>query len=165
MKTFRKLILLTLALVLAVPAATTLHAENDIPKIGIIQIIEHAALDAAREGFLEALKENGFEDGKNIMIDYRNAQGNPDILSSIADHFVGQEVDLVLAIATSAAQTMAGKTETIPILGTAITDYVDARLVESNEKPGYNVSGTTDMNPIKEQIALIKEMAPHTKSV
>ena len=165
MKTFRKLILLTLALVLAVPAATTLHAENDIPKIGIIQIIEHAALDAAREGFLEALKENGFEDGKNIMIDYRNAQGNPDILSSIADHFVGQEVDLVLAIATSAAQTMAGKTETIPILGTAITDYVDARLVESNEKPGYNVSGTTDMNPIKEQIALIKEMAPDTKSV
>ena len=156
MKTFRKLMLLTLALALAAPAAATLHAENDIPKIGIIQIIEHAALDAAREGFLEALKENGFEDGKNIEIDYRNAQGNPDILSSIADHFVGQEVDLLNRHRrTDHSRQNRDHRFWNPC---RLCGCPPGRI---NEKPGYNISGTTDMNPIKEQIALIGNGAGH----
>ena len=140
-------------------------AESKKPLIGIAQIAVHPALDAAREGFLKALEDNGLKDGEQVVIDYRNAQGSQDILGSIADHFIAQNVDLVLAIATPTAQALAGKTKRIPILATAVTDYVEAGLAESKEKPGFNISGTTDMNPIPEQIALIKHMAPETKTV
>jgi putative ABC transport system substrate-binding protein len=160
----KKWIALLLALLLVGGLAGSL-AETDKPLIGILQLVEHPALDDACNGFKDGLKELGYEDGINIAIDTRNAQANSDMLASIADHFISVHADLVLAIATPAAQTMAGKTETIPILGTAITDYVDARLAQSNEAPGYNVSGTTDLNPIVDQIALIKRMAPDTKTV
>jgi putative ABC transport system substrate-binding protein len=134
-------------------------------KIGIIQYIEHVALDKAREGFVDALKDNGYTDGENIAIDLQNAQGDPANLSTISDRFVSNKSDLVLAIATPAAQSIAGKTTEIPILATAITDFVSARLVNSNEAPGGNVSGTTDMNPIKEQIDLLVKLAPEAKTV
>ncbi len=159
----KKKMALTLALLLCLSMGTALA--DDKPLIGIIQYVTHPALDAARDGFLQGLKDLGLEDGVHITVDSRNANGSPDILASIADHFLASEVDLVLAIATPAAQTMAGKSETIPILGTAITDYVDAKLAKSNEAPGYNVSGTTDMNPVKEQIALLMRLAPNAKTV
>ena len=133
--------------------------------IGIIQYVEHQALDASREGFLAALAANGYLDGENIDVDYQNAQGDASNLSTISDRFVGRQVDLVLAIATPAAQSMASKTTKIPILGTAITDYVVARLVDSNEHPGGNVSGTTDMNPVKEQIDLIVTLVPDVQTI
>ncbi len=164
MKTLRKSIALILALTLSL-TVFSVFAERDKPLIGIIQIVDHVALDAARQGFIDALAENGYKDGETVTLDYRNAQGSPDVLASIADHFVAENANLVLAIATPSAQTMAGKTESIPILGTAITDYVSARLAQSDDKPGYNVSGTTDMNPIKEQIELIKRMLPDTKTI
>ena len=158
---------LTLALILLLTTTLVLPAFADPvrPVIGIVQSVHHAALDAAREGFLRALSDNGYEDGVNMTVDYRNAQGNQDTLSSIADYFVGQQVDLILAIATPSAQAVAGKTETIPILGTAITDYVEAKLVQSNEAPGYNISGTTDMNPIKAQIELITRLVPAAQTI
>ncbi|HHV95067.1 MAG TPA: ABC transporter substrate-binding protein [Clostridiaceae bacterium] len=134
-------------------------------KIGIIQYIEHVALDAAREGFVAALEDNGYKDGENIEIDYQNAQGDQSNLSTISDRFISNQVDLILAIATPAAQAVAGKTKEIPILGTAITDYVAAKLVNSNEAPGTNVSGTTDMNPIKEQIDLLLKLVPDAKTI
>lgn len=133
--------------------------------IGVIQLTSHAALDAAGEGFLAALADNGYIDGENITIDYQNAQNDQSNLSTISDRFVSANVDLVLAIATSAAQAIAGKTTTIPILATAVTDFVSAKLVDSNEVPGGNVSGTTDMNPIKEQIQLLIQLAPDCKTV
>lgn len=161
-----KKLTVTLALVLSLCLAVLpVFAGQIRPIIGIIQIVEHDALDAAREGFLRSLAEEGYVDGKNMTVDYRNAQGNQDILSSIADYFVGQNVDLILAVATPSAQAAAGKTETIPILGTAITDYVIAKLAKSNEEPGFNVSGTTDMNPVKEQIAMIGRFVPDVKTV
>lgn len=135
------------------------------PKVGIIQLAEHVALDSASEGFIAALEDGGYVDGENITIDLQNAQGEQTNLSTIGDRFVSEKVDLILAVATPAAQSIAGKTSTIPILGTAITDYVDARLALSNEEPGLNVSGTTDMNPIKEQIELLIKLAPETKTV
>lgn len=155
------LILSVLMLMAFVPAM----AEGDVPLIGILQLVEHPALDNARLGFVDGLKELGYEDGKNIKIDYRNGQANPDIVASIADHFISENADLVLAIATPAAQTLAAKTTTIPILATAITDFVFARLAESNEKPGYNVSGTSDMNPVADQIDLILKLKPDTKTI
>jgi putative ABC transport system substrate-binding protein len=133
--------------------------------IGIIQYMDHIALDSAREGFIEALKDNGYIVGDNLVIDYQNAQGDQSNLGSISDQFVNKNVDLVLAIATTAAQTIAGKTKEIPILATAVTDFESARLVESNEKPGGNVTGTTDMNPIKEQMDLLVKLVPDTKTV
>lgn len=135
------------------------------PAIGIIQYVEHSALDAAREGFIAALADNGYVDGKNITIDAQNAQADQSNLSTISDRFVSNKVDLVLAIATPATQAIAGKTTEIPILATAVTDYEDARLVDSNQVPGGNVSGTTDMNPIKEQIDLLTKLVPAAKTV
>jgi len=135
------------------------------PTVGIIQYIDHVALDAAREGFVTALADNGYVDGKNITIDVQNAQGDQSNLSTISDRFVSNKVDLVLAIATPSAQAIAGKTTEIPILATAVTDFVSARLVTSNESPGGNVSGTTDMNPIKDQIDLLVKLVPTAKTV
>ncbi|AFA48771.1 ABC transporter substrate-binding protein [Acetobacterium woodii] len=139
--------------------------ESKNVSIGIVQYVDHVALDAAREGFISALADNGYTDGDNITIDVQNAQGDQSNLSTISDRFVSNKVDLVLAIATPAAQAIAGKTTEIPILGTAITDYVAARLVKSNEAPGGNVTGTTDMNPISEQIDLLVKLVPTAKTV
>ena len=161
MKKSITLLVLTLTLCLSITA----YAAPVRPVIGIIQSFEHSALDAAREGFLSVLYDAGYVDGINMTVDYRNAQGDQATLSSIADYFVGQQADLILAVATASAQTMAGKTESIPILGTAITDYEEARLVLSNEKPGYNVSGTTDMVSIKEQIGMIPRLLPEAETI
>lgn len=163
MKKLAKIISLMLAIVLVL-AATGCSGQKKIT-IGIIQYMDHVALDNAREGFIEALKENGYVDGENIKIDYQNAQGDQSNLSTISDRFIKNKVNLVLAIATPAAQSIAGKTTEIPILGTAITDYVSAKLVNSNEAPGTNVSGTSDMNPIKEQIDLLVKLVPNAKTV
>ncbi len=140
-------------------------ASSDMLNIGIIQYMEHVALDQAREGFIDALKDNGYVDGENINIDYQNAQGDQSNLSTISDRFISNKCDLILAIATPAAQAIAGKTTEIPILATAITDFEAARLVKSNEAPGGNVTGTTDMNPIKEQIDLLVKLVPDAKTV
>lgn len=139
--------------------------EKDTLSIGIIQYVEHVALDSSREGFVNALKDNGYVEGQNMTIDVQNAQSDQSNLATISDRFVSNKVDLVLGIATPAVQSIAGKTAEIPILGTAVTDYVAAKLVDSNEEPGGNVSGTTDMNPIKEQIDLLVKLVPDAKTV
>ncbi|WKY47276.1 ABC transporter substrate-binding protein [Eubacteriaceae bacterium ES3] len=133
--------------------------------VGIIQYVDHVALDAARDGFIDGLADNGYVDGDNITIDLQNAQADQSNLATISDRFISNNVNLILAIATPAAQSIAGKTTEIPILGTAITDYESARLVDSNEAPGGNVSGTTDMNPIAEQIDLLVKLVPDAKTV
>lgn len=146
-------------------ASATGSAEKKAIKIGIIQIVEHPALDAARLGFLETLKANGYVEGKNLTVDYQNAQGDQSVLQSIAQKFASAKLDLVLAIATPSAQAMAAATKDIPILITAVTDPVEAHLVNSMDKPGKNVTGTTDMNPIKEQFDLMKKLVPTIKKV
>ena len=105
-------------------------AESGTIKIGIIQLLEHDALDSAREGFVKTLNENGYIDGQNIIIDYQNAQNDQSNLKTISQRFVQEEDDLILAIATGAAQSVAAETSDIPILGTAITDYEAAQLVD-----------------------------------
>lgn len=127
-------------------------------KIGITQIVSHPALDSARQGFIDALKENGYEEGKNVTFDMQNAEGSQDTAKSIADKFVSNKVDMILAIATQTAQAAVQTTKDIPILITAVTDPVDAGLVASMDKPGGNVTGTTDMNPVKEQIQLVTRL-------
>lgn len=142
----------------------TKSQEADKAKIGIVQIVEHPALDAARKGFLDVLKEKGYDDQK-LSVDYQNAQGDQGNLQTIARKFVQDKDNLILAIATPSAMTMANETKDIPILITAVTDPVSAKLVKSLEKPETNVTGTTDMNPVKEQLQLIKEIVPNAKKI
>ena len=149
----------------AAPTEAPAAAAADMPKVGVIQLVTHVALDAARDGFVQALSDKGYVNGENIVIDLQNGQADSSNLATIADQFVANEMDLVLAIGTGAAQTMAGKTETIPVLGTAITDYEVAKLVVSNEAPGYNVSGTSDMNPVSDQIAMLLDFVPDAETV
>ena len=143
------------------------QAQNDgkMYKVGIVQTIQHGALDQANQGMLDGLKDNGFEDGVNLEIDSQNAQGDQSNLQNIAQQFVANEDDLILAIATPAAQTVAAATTDIPIVGTAITSYTDANLVQSDEAPGTNVTGTSDMNPIEAQLKLMLQLVPDAKTV
>lgn len=134
-------------------------------KIGIIQLVEHSALDAAYQGFVDGLKELGYEEGKNLTLDYQNAQGDQSNCQTIATKLVNDQNDLILAIATPAAQAVANTTKDIPILVTAVTDPADSKLVASNEVPGGNVSGTSDLTPVKEQINLIPQIVPDAKTV
>ena len=134
-------------------------------KVGIVQLVEHNALDAANKGFVDGLKERGFEEGKNIEFDRQNAQADQSNLQNIAQRFVSAKLDLICAIATPAAQTIANATKDIPIVGTAITDYEGAKLVASNKEPGRNVTGTSDMNPINEQVDLLIKLCPNAKTI
>jgi putative ABC transport system substrate-binding protein len=164
-RAFIGLLLLGLFVAFAGCAEQASQSESKPVQLGIIQISEHPALDAARQGFLDTLSKNGYEAGKNLVVDYQSAQGDQPTLQSIANKFVQDKKDLILAIATPAAMTMANETTEIPILITAVTDPVTAKLVNSLEKPGTNVSGTTDMNPVAKQLELIKDLVPEAKTV
>ena len=138
---------------------------TDVKKIGIIQLVEHDSLDMARKGFIDGLAEAGYVDGQNIKIDYKNAQGDIPNCTTIAGQFANDNKELVLAVATQAAQAMASKTKDIPILVTAVTDPADSGLVKSNEVPGGNVTGTSDLTPVKEQMELLTQLCPDAKKV
>ena len=164
----KKLIALTLSAIMAlsvVGCSSGGKEEDNKVKIGILQQLEHVALDNAREGFVKALEDNGYVDGENLVLDIQNAQSDQSNLSTMSDRLVNEKNDIILAIATGAAQSVAGKTKDIPILITAVTDPVDAGLAESMEKPNTNISGTSDASPIKEQIELMLRLKPDTKVV
>lgn len=165
MKRISKLMAVMLVVSMVLVLTLTGCAGSKNMKIGILQFVEHPALDASREGFVQALKDNGYEDGKNITIDVQNAQADSANLLTICQRFVNNKEDLILAIATPAAQAIVAETSTIPILGTAVTDYVGAKLVNSNEAPGGNISGTNDMSPIKEQVDLLIKLVPEAKTI
>ena len=133
--------------------------------VGIVQLVEHAALDAANKGFVDGLASKGFKEGQNITFDRQNAQADQSNLQNIAHRFVNNKVNLICAIATPAAQTVANVTPDIPIVGTAITDYKAAKLVKDNAKPGTNVTGTTDMNPVAAQLDLTLQLVPGAKAI
>lgn len=143
----------------------TASADGKVYKIGVSQFVQHDALDASYTGFLDGLKEAGFEDGKNLKIDYQNAQGEQANCATIASKLVNDKDDLILAIATPAAQAVANATSDIPIVITAVTDPAESGLVKSNEAPGTNVTGTSDLNPIAEQMDLLVKLVPDVKKV
>lgn len=125
-------------------------------KVGVVQTTQHPALDAATQGFVDALKENGITD-----VDVQNASGESTNCSTIVGNFVADGVDLIMANATPALQAASAATDTIPVLGTSITVY-DVVLGGSVPK---NVSGTTDLAPLDEQASMIKELFPDAKKV
>lgn len=130
-------------------------------EVGVIQFVEHAALDATNQGFVDGLKEEGVE----VNFDQQNAQNEQSTCDTIATKFVADNKDLIFAIATPAAQAVAGKTADIPIVFSAVTDAESAELVESNDVPGGNVTGTSDLTPVKEQIELLTKLLPDAKIV
>ena len=130
-------------------------------KIGVVQLTEHAALDASNEGFVEAVNASDLP----VSIDQQNAQNDQSACQTIASKFVGDGVDLIFAIATPAAQAAAGATTEIPIVGTAITDFAASGLVQDNDKPGTNVTGSSDLTPVAEQLEMMQKVLPDVKKV
>ena len=133
--------------------------------IGVAQLLTHPAMDASLKGFKDGLASQGFEEGKNVTYDIQNAQGEQSNCITIANTFANKKPDLILAIATPAAQAVAKVITDTPVMITAVTDPADAKLVASNEKPGGNVSGTSDKTPVKEQIEMLKEIVPDVQTV
>lgn len=164
MKTITRIILLSLSLALLSGCQPT-KSDDGILKVGIIQIVEHPALDAAREGFIEELASLGYIDGDNLKIDYKNAQGDMNTLNTIAQGFASDNVDMIFAIATPSAQAAANATKDIPILFTAVTDPVVTKLVESMEKPNGNLSGTIDAVSIEKQFEQLVQLSPDSKKI
>lgn len=142
------------------PGSDSPHTDKTY-KVGIAQFVSHPSLDATRTGFKAAITESGLK----VEYDEQNAQADQATNTSIATTFNNAKLDLVLAIATPTAQAAAQTITSTPILFTAVTDPVSAQLVDSMEKPGANVSGTSDMNPVAEQIALVKKIKPDAKKV
>ncbi|MGR5235712.1 ABC transporter substrate-binding protein [Vibrio alfacsensis] len=133
--------------------------------VAVSQIVEHPALDAARQGLLDGLKAKGYEEGKNLEFDYKTAQGNPAIAVQIARQFVGESPDVLVGIATPSAQALVSATRSIPVVFTAVTDPVGAKLISSMEQPGKNVTGLSDLSPIAQHVDLIKEILPAAKTI
>lgn len=142
-------------------ASTPASPAGEAYSIGITQITTHTALDSAREGFKKAFEDAGIQ----VKYDEQNAQGDQATATSIASKFASSDLDLVLAIATPSAQAAAQSITKVPVLFTAVTDPVSAQLVNSLEAPGSNITGTTDMNPVADQISLVKEFAPKAKTL
>ncbi|MCQ2583816.1 MAG: ABC transporter substrate-binding protein [Treponema sp.] len=146
-------------------ALTSCGNKEKVLKIGVIQLVEHSALDANYKGFVDGLAEAGYVDGKNIKIDYQNAQGEQANCVTIAEKLINDGDDLIFAIATPAAQAVANLTQDIPVLISSVTDPESAKLVKSNAMPGTNVSGTSDLTPCAAQMGLIKKLFPEAKTV
>lgn len=136
-----------------------------IMNIGIVQLVEHDALDAANRGIIDSMAKRGFKDGVNVKFDKQNAQADQSNLHNIATRFVSNKDKLIFAIATPAAQSVASVTKEIPIVATAVTNFEVARLVKSNKAPGGNVTGVSDINPVADQLALLLKLTPGAKAV
>lgn len=171
MKVVRKLLAPLLVVGILLISLISLHQlkadkKKDVFRIGISQFITHQSLDATREGFVDELAKQGYVEGKNIEIDLQNAQGEQRNLKTISQQ-LAESSDVVLAIATPSAQSLANTTQTTPVVFSAVTDPVSAKLVESREHPGGNVTGTSDQSSdaISTQINLIKKVLPKAKTI
>ena len=133
--------------------------------VGVIQLVEHPALDAATKGFEEGLEAALAADGYSVEFDYQNAQGEQANCATIATKFVNDNDDLIMANATPALQAVAAATGDIPIVGTSITDYKSAGVIKENDAPGTNVTGASDLAPVDEQIKLLQKVAPNAQQV
>ena len=151
-----KAALAALALVLIAPAQAA-----ETKSVAITQIVEHPALDACRKGVEDELKAQGIE----VTWTYESAQGNPGTAAQIARKFVGDAPDAIVAISTPSAQTVVAATKDIPVIFTAVTDPVGAKLVGDPKKPGGNVTGMSDLSPIAKHLDLIARITPKAKKI
>ena len=148
-------------------AAGTQAASGDSYKIGISQFAEHGSLDNCREGFLEGLKQAGIEEGKNLTVDYQNAQTDTGTASTIADSFVSAKDDMICAIATPCAASAYNSCmdTDIPVIYTAVSDPVAAGLANEDGSNVGNVTGSSDVLPVEEQLKMIRALMPEAKKI
>jgi len=163
-------ILTTLIVIVAVVCVALLTyflylAPEKILTIGITQIVDHPALNAVRDGFIDEMTKQGYIKDEDVIYDLQNAQGDMATANTIAQKFVSEEVDLILSIATPTSQAAVNATTTIPIVFSAVTDPIGAGLVKNLENSGNNVTGISDLTPVRKQFELIKEMLPEAKAV
>lgn len=166
-KTFKAIISVLLVAVIVVACFTACSNntsnKDKVYKVGICQLAQHEALDAATKGFRDALTEKL---GDKVVFDEKNASGESTNCTTIVSKFVSDKVDLILANATPALTAATEATNTIPIVGTSITDYATALAISDwNGKTGINATGTADLAPLKEQAAMFKELVPNAKTV
>ncbi|HFR3511405.1 TPA: ABC transporter substrate-binding protein [Streptococcus suis] len=151
-------------LTLAACSSSSEQASSDVVKVGVLQYMEHESLTAAREGFVAELEANGYKEGEKLVLDYQNAQGDQANLQTISEQLIDGN-DIVLAIATPSAQSLATVSNETPIVFTAVTDPLSAGLVESIEKQGGLLTGTSDQAPIDKQVELLGQAVPDAKTV
>ncbi|HHT7643638.1 TPA: ABC transporter substrate-binding protein [Streptococcus suis] len=151
-------------LTLAACSSSSEQASSDVVKVGVLQYMEHESLTAAREGFVAELEANGYKEGEKLVLDYQNAQGDQANLQTISEQLIAGN-DIVLAIATPSAQSLATVSTETPIVFTAVTDPLSADLVESIEKPGGLLTGTSDQAQIDKQVELLGQAVPDAKTV
>ncbi|MEG0288041.1 MAG: tryptophan ABC transporter substrate-binding protein [Carnobacterium sp.] len=144
---------------------TNTATKKDLPIVGVLQLTSHPALDLIYEGIIDALNEEGFIDGETMTLDFQNAQGDQSNLNSMSARFVSRNTAVMVGIATPAAQALANSSQEIPIILGAVSNPEEAGLVANNEKPGGNITGVSDLTPIKEQFELIKELLPEAKKI
>ncbi|MBV0932083.1 ABC transporter substrate-binding protein [Marinobacterium weihaiense] len=154
-KTLKKL----LATAVAASALSVSAVQADQLYVATTAIVEHAALDSVRDGIKETLAENGYTD-QNLKFTYESAQGNPAIAAQIARKLVGEQPDVLVGISTPSAQSLASATRDIPVVFSAVTDPLAAKLVRSLEAPGGNVTGLSDKTPVAQHLEMIKEFVP-----
>ncbi|MBP2304116.1 ABC transporter substrate-binding protein [Azospirillum melinis] len=147
------------------PIAAPVPAMAQSKTVAITAIVQHPALDATRDGIVEALKDAGFVQGQTLKVEYQSAQGNPATAAQIARQFAGSRPDVIVPISTPSAQAVAAATRDIPVVFTAVTDPISAQMVKSMDKPGANITGLSDMAPVGEHVALIREILPQVKRI
>ncbi|WP_186417854.1 ABC transporter substrate-binding protein [Bosea sp. CS1GBMeth4] len=153
-------------LALALLAGTAAFAQQaQKVTVAVTAIVEHPALDAARDGVRKALEEAGYKDGANLTFRYESAQGSPATAAQIAQKFAGENPNVIVAIATPSAQAVVTATQTIPVVFTAVTDPVAAQIVKDRQAPGGNVTGISDFSPLEAQFDLIKELVPSARKI
>lgn len=156
---------LLLIFVLLTGCGSSENGDDETVRIGIVQLTEHTSLDLIRESIVEKLEEEGYIDGENIRLDYRNAQNDQSNLKTICQGFAAGDVDVIVAITTPAAQAAMGETKDIPIVFSAVTDPIEAGLVEELKSPGGNVTGTSDIISAENIMELAREITPDFKTV
>lgn len=159
-----KIFLRILASALLITGVSLAQAD-DTRTVAVTQIVEHPALDAVHQGVRDELAERGYEEGKNLSLMHESAQGNTAIAAQIARKFAGEQPDVIVAIATPSAQTMAAATRNLPVVFSAVTDPVGAKLVNSLEAPGGNITGVSDMLPIDRHLDMLLRVVPDAKRI
>lgn len=139
-------------------------AEKSV-KVGITQFVEHPALDSIHKGIVDGLAEAGYQDGKNMAIDFQNAHGEMNNTVSIAQKFAGDQKDMVIAITTPSSQAVAKTIQDVPVIFSTVTDPISAQLVSSLDKPDKNVTGTSDKVSMAKQLELIQKFIPAIKKI
>lgn len=135
----------------------------DVPKVAITQIVSHPSLNLIEQGIVDELAEQGFKDGESMTLDYQVAQGDQTIAVQIAKQFAGEKPAVIVAITTPSAQAVAAATREIPVIFATVTDPLAAKLVDNLDKPGKNISGTSDAIPLDANLDFVREILPDAK--